>query len=92
MLINKQLFIQKSFGLNEFDVDVKECGTLFNNALKKIYHHVINANPFGTLKTVSKAKADVGKAIFIIAKLASLFRSSQLLHILGKQNWWFYAL
>jgi len=36
--MSKVRFIQGALSSNEYDVVVKECGTLFENAFKEIYH------------------------------------------------------
>jgi len=80
----KQGFIQKTFGLNEFDVVVKECGTLFENGLKEIYHRAITSLPFEARNAVLQAETDIGKgkkgvADFTFGELVGVFRTSKLL-------------
>jgi len=80
----KLQFVQKSFGMNEFDVVVKECGTLFENAFKEIYHQAITSLPFEARNAVLKAETDIGKgkkgvAEFTFGELIGLFRTSKLL-------------
>jgi len=81
---DKLIFILNSFRLNEFDVVVKECGTLFENAFKEIYHQAITALPFEARNAVLQAENDIGKGKkgvtdFTFGELVGLFRTSKLL-------------
>jgi len=81
---DKLVFIQTSFSSNEFDVVVKECGTLFENAFKEIYHQSITSLPFEARNAVLQAETDSGKskkgvADFTFGELVGLFRTSKLL-------------
>jgi len=58
---NKLSFIGKSVNSNEFDVVVKECGTLFENALKEIYHRAITSMPFEARNAALQAENNIGK-------------------------------
>ena len=83
-MINKIKFTQTSFAMNEFDVVVKECGTLFENAFKEIYHQAITSLPFEARNAVLQAEAEIGKgkkgvADFTFGELVGLFRTSKLL-------------
>jgi len=84
MSSDKLVFIQTSLISNEFDVVVKECGTLFENAFKEIYHQAITSLPFEARNTVLQAETDIGKgkkgvADFTFGELIGLFRTSKLL-------------
>ena len=84
-------FIQKSIGASEFDVVVKECGTLFENALKEIYHQAITSLPFEARNAVMQAENDIGRgkkgvADFTFGELVGLFRTSKLLSKWVKQE------
>ena len=88
-------FTERACILNEFDVVIKECGTLFENAFKEIYHQAITTLPFESCNSVLLAENENGRkgvADLIFGELVGLFRSSQLLNIWAKQNRKFYAL
>jgi len=77
-------FISKSTSSGEFDVVVKECGTLFENAFKETYHQAITSLPFEARNAMLQAEADIGKgkkgvADFTFGELVGLFRTSKLL-------------
>jgi len=57
----KLLFIHHSFGMNEFDVVVKECGTLFESAFKEIYHQAITSLPFEVRNVMFAGQTNIGK-------------------------------
>jgi len=91
MPIQKLLFIQTSFSSSEFDVVVKECGTLFEGAFKEIYHRAITTLPFEARNAVLQAENNIGKGKkgltdFTFGELVGLFRTSKLLSTWAKQE------
>jgi len=95
MLSKKLIFIETSFQSNEFDVVIKECGTLFENAFKEIYHQALTTLPFEMCNSVLLAENEDGRkgeTDLIFGEMVGLFRSSQLLNIWAKKNLEFYAL
>jgi len=90
--MNKKLsFILKAIYGSEYDVVVKECGTLFENAFKVIYHQAITSLPFEARNAVLQAENDIGKgkkgvADFTFGELVGLFRTSKLLSKWAKQE------
>jgi len=91
MTNNKLAFILKSLAMNEFDVVVKECGTLFENGLKEIYHQAITSLQFEARNAVLQAENDIGKGNkgvpdFTFGELVGLFRTSKLLIKWAKQE------
>ena len=88
---NKLSFILRSVQSEEYDVVVKECGTLFENAFKDIYSKSIQSFPFEARNTLLQAESEVGKGKkgvpdFTFGELVGLFRVSKLMSTWAKHE------
>lgn len=80
---NKFSFIQKSLDGGEYDVVIKESATLFEVAMKQIFHQAIVKLPFKDRKELNKAEDEIGKGNkgvddFSFGELVGLYRQSKL--------------
>ncbi|KUO63845.1 MAG: hypothetical protein APF84_14590 [Gracilibacter sp. BRH_c7a] len=81
---DKLSFIQKSLDMGEYDVVVKECATLFEVALKRIFNEAIISLPFNDRIDIQEVEKKIGKnnkgvQEFTFGELVGLFRESKLL-------------
>ncbi|RLA78760.1 MAG: hypothetical protein DRG78_14370 [Epsilonproteobacteria bacterium] len=80
---NKFSFIQQSLDGGEYDVVIKESATLFEVAMKQIFHQAITKLPFADRKELQKAEEEIGKGNkgvddFTFGQLVGLYRQSKL--------------
>ncbi len=81
---DKLSFIQKSLDMGEYGVVVKECATLFEIALKRIFNEAIISLPFNERIEIQEVEKKIGKnnkgvQDFSFGELVGLFRESKLL-------------
>ena len=80
---NKFSFIHQSLDGGEYDVVIKESATLFEVAMKQIFHQAITKLPFADRKELNKAEEEIGKGNkgvddFTFGQLVGLYRQSKL--------------
>lgn len=82
---DKLSFIQKSLDMGEYDVVVKECSTLFEIALKRIFKEAIINLPFNERTEILECEKKIGKnnkgiQDFTFGELVGLFRESKIMN------------
>lgn len=80
---NKFSFIQQSLDSGEYDVVIKESATLFEVAMKQIFHQANTKLPFTDRKELTKVEEEIGKGNkgvddFTFGQLVGLYRQSKL--------------
>lgn len=81
---DKLSFIQKSLDMGEYDVVIKECSTLFELSLKRIFKEAIITLPFEERSELFECEKKIGKGKkgvhdFTFGELVGLFRESRLM-------------
>jgi len=80
---NKFTFIQQSLDGGEYDVVIKESATLFEVAMKQIFHQAITKLPFADRRELTNVEDEIGKGNkgvddFTFGQLVGLYRQSKL--------------
>ena len=80
---NKFSFIQQSLDGGAYDVVIKESASLFEVAMKQIFHQAITKLPFSDRKELTKTEDEIGKGNkgvddFTFGQLVGLYRQSKL--------------
>jgi len=88
---DKLSFIQKSLDMGEYDVVVKECATLFEKALRKIFNEAIVSLAFNERQELQECEKKIGKNIkgvndFSFGELVGLFREAKVLSKWSKHS------
>jgi len=88
---DKLSFIQKSLDMGEYDVVIKECSTLFEVSLKKIFKEAIISLPFNERTELQDCEKKIGKNTkgvqdFSFGEVVGLFRESKLMSKWAKHS------